>query len=66
MQMKGGVSLCLSVVMGGGTVWMVQTNNAVSSLDDQLPLTIVHPCIFMYIAKISHMRHIKRTTMIMK
>ena len=46
MQIRASVSMCLSVVMGGGTVGMVQTNNAVSTQIDQLPLTIIHSCIF--------------------
>ena len=46
VQIRAIVSMRLCVVMGRGTVGMVQTNNAVSTLFDQLPLTIVYTCIF--------------------
>ena len=48
MQTRASVSTCLSVVMGGATVGMVQTNNAVSTLVDQLPLTISRLYISVY------------------
>ena len=49
MQMRASVSVCLGVVMGTGTVMMVQTNNAVSTLVDQITFnccTSLYICVY--------------------